>query len=90
MLTIIGRLIEESCAMLSTMERQELIENIMRLPQDRMAEVQDFVDSVARREGILDQKTLHHALSNYAIEHAGTEADLDRDFEAAAIDHLII
>lgn len=71
------------------MEQQELIEKIKRLPQDSVAEVEDFVDSLARREGILDRRSLHQALANYAIQHAGTDADLDSDLEAAATDHLL-
>ena len=71
------------------MEQQELIEKIKRLPQDRVAEVEDFVDSLTRREGILDRKSLHQALTNYAIQHDGTDADLDPDLEAAASDHLL-
>ncbi len=47
------------------------------------------MDSLARREGILDRKSLHQALTNYAIEHAGTDADLDSDLEAAGTDHLL-
>src|SRR6266852_1953285 len=80
---------EKSCAILSTMEQQELIEKIKRLPQDSVAEVEDFVDSLARREGVLNRKSLHQALTNYAIQHAGTDADLDSDLEAAASDHLL-
>ena len=72
------------------MEQQELIEKIKRLPQDSVAEVEEFVDSLTRREGILDRESLHQALTNYAIQHAGTDADLDPTLEAAAIDHLII
>lgn len=75
--------------MLSAMKRQELIEKIKRLPQDNVAEVEEFVDSLVRREGILDRNSLHQALSNYAIQHAGTDADLDSDLEAAATDHLL-
>ena len=71
------------------MEQQELIEKIKRLPQDRVAEVEEFVDSLVRREGILDRNSLHRALTNYAIQHAGTDADLDSDLEAAATDHLL-
>lgn len=71
------------------MEQQELIEKINRLPQDSVAEVEEFVDSLIRREGILDRKSLHHALADYAIRHAGTDADLDPDLEAAATDHLL-
>jgi hypothetical protein len=33
--------------------------------------------------------TLHQALTNYAIQHAGTDADMDSDLEAAATDHLL-
>ncbi|HEY8224396.1 MAG TPA: hypothetical protein VIG25_03895 [Pyrinomonadaceae bacterium] len=78
-----------SCAILRIMERHELIEKIERLPQESVAEVEDFVDSLARREGILDRKSLHKALTSYAIQHAGTDADLDSDLEAATTDHLL-
>ncbi|MGH9904313.1 MAG: hypothetical protein ACRD8U_01875 [Pyrinomonadaceae bacterium] len=71
------------------MEQQELIEKIKRLPPDSVAEVEEFVDSLARREGILDRTSLHQALANYAIQHAGTDADLDPALEAAATDHLL-
>jgi hypothetical protein len=71
------------------MEQQELIEKIKRLPQDRVAEVEDFVDSLARREFSLNRLDLHQALTNYAVQHAGTNADLDSDLEAAGIDHLL-
>jgi hypothetical protein len=71
------------------MEQQELIEKIRRLPQESVAEVEEFVDSLARREGILDRKSLHQAFADYAIQHAGTAADLDSDLEAAATDHLL-
>jgi hypothetical protein len=71
------------------MEQQELIEKIKRLPQDRVAEVEDFVDSLARCERSLNRRSLHQALTNYAIQHAGTNADLDPDIEAAAINHLL-
>ena len=71
------------------MEQQELIEKIKRLPQDRVAEVENFVDSLARREHSLNRINLHQALSDYAIQHAGTDADVDPDLEAAATDHLL-
>ena len=71
------------------MEQQELIEKIKRLPPDRVAEVEDFVDSLARREPSLNRISLHQALTNYAIQYAGTDADLDPDLEAAASDHLL-
>jgi hypothetical protein len=71
------------------MEQQELIEKIKRLPQDRVAEVEDFVDSLARRENITDRENLHQALTDYAIQHAGTDADFDPQLEAAATEHLL-
>jgi hypothetical protein len=71
------------------MEPQELIEKIRRLPQESVAEVEEFIDSLARRKAILDRKSLHQALTNYAVQYAGTEADLDSDLEAAATDHLL-
>src|ERR1700694_2945252 len=79
----------KSCAIISAMEQQELIEKIKRLPQDSVAEVEDFVDYLARSEGILSRKSRHQALTNYAIQHAGTDPDLDSDLEAAATDHLL-
>ena len=71
------------------MEQQELIEKIKRLPQDRVAEVENFVDSLARREPSLNRINLHQALTDYAFQHAGTDADFDPDLEAAATDHLL-
>ena len=71
------------------MERQELIEKIKRLPQESVAEVEDFVDSLARRERSINRQSLHQALADYAIQHAGTDADLDPALEAAATNHLL-
>ena len=80
---------EKSCAVLSIREQQELIEKIKRLPQDRVAEVENFVDSLARRDQTRHRTSLHQALSDYALQHAGTEADVDPGLEAAATDHLL-
>ena len=71
------------------MEQQELIDKIKRLPQDRVAEVEDFVDSLARRAQISNRENLDQALTDYATQHAGTEADIDSDLEAVASDHLL-
>jgi hypothetical protein len=71
------------------MEQQELIEKIKRLPQDSIAEVEEFVDSLARRGRTLNRTSLPQALTNYALQHARTDADLDSDLEAAASDHLL-
>jgi hypothetical protein len=79
----------KSCVILSSMEQQELIEKIKRLPQDRVAEVESFVDSLARRYNSSNRENLHQALTDYAIQHAGTDADLDSELEAAATDQLL-
>ncbi|MGH9968566.1 MAG: hypothetical protein ACREBG_12160 [Pyrinomonadaceae bacterium] len=71
------------------MEQQELIDRIKRLRQDRVAEVAEFVESLAQRERNFSRASLHQALSNYAIEHAGTITDLDPALETAATDHLL-
>jgi hypothetical protein len=70
------------------MEQQELIEKIKRLPHDRRAEVEAFIDSLSRQPG-LDRHALYEALSDYANQHGGTEADLDPDLEAAAVEQLL-
>ena len=75
--------------MIPLMEQQELIEKIKRLPKESVAKVEVFVDSLTRREGILNQTSLHQALANYKSTR-GTDAHLDPALEAAAIDHLII
>jgi hypothetical protein len=71
------------------MERQELIDRINKLPQDRVAKVAEFVESLAQRERNGSRGNLHQALTDYAIEHAGTIADLDPALEDAATNHLL-
>ena len=71
------------------MERQELIDIIKKLPQDRVAEVAEFVESLAQRERNTSRASLHQALSEYAIEHAGTIADLAPALEDAATNHVL-
>jgi len=66
----------------------ELIEKIKRLPHSRIAEVEAFVDSVLRKPA-LDRKAIDQALTEYALKHGGTDADLDPDLEAAGIEHLL-
>jgi hypothetical protein len=62
------------------MEQSDLIEKIKSLPEEIAVEVQEYEDSTS----------LHQALTEYAIQNAGTDADHDPDLEAAAIEHLII
>jgi len=67
------------------MELQELVEK--RLPHDRVAEA-DAIDSLSQ-EPSLDRTALQQALSDYANQYGGTDADLDPDLEAAAIEQLL-
>lgn len=69
----------------TTMEQQKLIEKIKGLPQEKVAEVEDFGDSLTRRDQSLNRTKLHQALTDYANQHAGTDADLDPALEAAAL-----
>ena len=71
------------------MERQEPHRQNQELPQDRVAEVAEFIESLAQRERNGSRASLHQALSDYAIEHAGTIADLDPALEDAATNHLL-
>jgi hypothetical protein len=71
------------------MERQELIDRINKLPQDRVAEVAEFIESLTQREHNGNRANLHQALADYAIEHAGMIADLDPVLEEAATNHLL-
>lgn len=71
------------------MERQELIDRIRKLPQDRLAKVAEFVESLVQRERNASPANLHQALSDYAMEHAGTSADLDPALENASTNYLL-
>ncbi|HVS80324.1 MAG TPA: hypothetical protein VHE60_01150 [Pyrinomonadaceae bacterium] len=71
------------------MEREELIKKIEDLPPDRLAEVENVVESITCREHDSDREELHQALADYAIKQAGTEADLDAALEAASVGHLL-
>lgn len=71
------------------MERQELIDRIRKLPQDRLAKVAEFVETLVQRERNASRASLHQALSDYAIEHAGTIADLDPALENASTNYLL-
>jgi hypothetical protein len=71
------------------MERHELIKKIEELPPERLDQVGDFVDSIARGEHRLERTTLHRVLSAYAQQHAGTADDLDADLEVATVEYLL-
>jgi hypothetical protein len=71
------------------MQRQELIRKMEELPPERLAKVEDSVESLARRGDDLNRGDLHQALSDYATQYAGTEAVYDVALEAASVELFI-
>lgn len=71
------------------MEQQELIKKIEELSAERLVQVGDFVDSIARREHDLDRTKRHRLLTAYAQQHAGTADNLDADLEVATVELLL-
>jgi hypothetical protein len=69
------------------MERQELIKKIEQLPPDRLAAVENFVESLEHRDS--DENKLNEALAEFVAKYAGTELDLDPALEGAAVQHLL-
>ena len=67
------------------MQPETLIEKIKKLPPERVAEVEDFVDFIAQRNS---SSTRHDAIAAYAAEHAGSDVDLDQELEAASLECL--
>jgi hypothetical protein len=63
-----------------------LIQKIQSLPPDEIDEVEHYVDSLSVR---LSPNELHEAIAAYAAKNAGGKEDLDRDFEAATIEHWL-
>ena len=66
------------------MPTETLIEKIKALPPERISEVEDFVDFIAERSAAVAR---HESIAAYAAQYGGTVADLDPEFEAAALAH---
>ncbi|GEM_PF-4045757 len=58
------------------MERQELIKKIEELPPDRLAELETLLESILNRNDSSRRTILSEALTDYALKHAGTAANL--------------
>ena len=65
---------------------ERLIEKIQNLPPDKIDQVEHFVDALSGRRS---PNELHEAIAAYAARNVGGPEDLDRDFEAAAIEHWL-
>ena len=63
-----------------------LLQKIRNQSPDKITEVEHFVDQLAAKSS---RDELYEAIAAYADEHGGTVVDLDRDFEAAAIEHRL-
>ena len=71
------------------MREERLLEKIKSLPPERVAEVEEFVDSLAQRvNGNPAHDARHDLIAAYAAEHGGSEIDLDPELESASLEHL--
>jgi uncharacterized protein YciW len=71
------------------MQTEGLIEKIRNLPPEKLAEVEDFVDSLARRATSRARRARHEAIAAYAAQYAGTPTDIDPELERAAVESLL-
>ena len=71
------------------MKEERLIEKIRGLPPERIDEVEDFVDFLTQRAGRRAASVRSDAIAAYVARHSGTDADLDEELEAAAVEHLL-
>ena len=65
---------------------ERLIQKIQNLPPDKINQVEHFVDALSERRS---PNELYEAIAFYAAGHAGGLEDLDREFEAASIEHWL-
>jgi hypothetical protein len=69
---------------------QEIIlEKINDLPQNKLAEVIDFIDFLKEREKKQKKIERFRLISEFANENAETEFDIDLDLEKAGIENLL-
>jgi hypothetical protein len=59
------------------MERQELIKKIEQLPSDRLAELENFVESITNPENPSQRTRLSEALTDYAMKYSGAAVDAE-------------
>ena len=71
------------------MQTQVLIEKINGLPTEKLDEVEDFVDFLQEKLKRQAKDLRLRAISEYAEKHAGSDADLDEEFEKASIENQL-
>ncbi|MCY7376778.1 MAG: hypothetical protein LH472_12530 [Pyrinomonadaceae bacterium] len=67
------------------MQTQMLIEKINKLPVEKLYEVEDFLQEKLQRQV---SESRFRAISEYAEQHAGSDVDLDEEFEQANVEFL--
>jgi len=68
------------------MEMEILVRKINVLRPEQMDEVERFIDFLVLEN---KRKTRAAAIASYVAKHAGTDADLDPELEAAAVEFLL-
>lgn len=68
---------------------QIVSEKINTLPPDKIAEVIDFIDFLARKEKSRHDTERFEMISQYARENAGGEFDLNSELEQAGLENLL-
>lgn len=70
------------------MQNEGLLEKIRRLPPDKIAEVEDYVDFLSARSDSARREAVYQSIAAYASRNAGTENDLAEDLEASSLEFL--
>ena len=71
------------------MQNQVLLEKLNELPPHRISEVEDFIDFLRHKTEVKSKDSRYQAISEYAEEHAGSDADVDEALEQAGVEFLI-
>ncbi len=71
------------------MQEAHLIEKIQKLPPETAIEVEHFVDFLTEKQAVSAKQKRSEELRAFAEKFAGTELDLDKELEVAAVEHLL-
>ena len=71
------------------MQTEILFEKISGLPTEKIYEVEDFVDFLQEKIKRQAKESRSRAISEYAEQHAGSDADLDEELEQTSVEFLL-
>ena len=71
------------------MQTQILFEKISGLPTEKIYEVEDFVDFLREKLKRQTKDARAYAISQYAEQQAGSDADLDEELEQSSVEFLM-